>query len=214
MCSRLCWAVDCASAAEDLQYGCQPSRFQSMWVWDGVYSVLGCRICTGNELGISSTHPKPSRTSTHPSSSSPKVAQKSLRAKNKNSIALQAGCTHSSARALIAASSHPVKPSQHPRHRYFAVLQASHHASTKTTSTALVHPCTLSSAHTGEHRKTTEYRKTTVDAPASGHFGPAARQGLGLRAQARQGLRRRPPQRHGHGPGRENCGARCGRSQR
>ena len=132
--------------------------------------------------------------------------------KKQGSIAF-AGCTHSSARALISASSLPVNALQHPRHRYFAVLQAARHASTKTTSTALVHPCTLSSAHTGEHRKTTEYRKTTVDAPPCRNPRPTKSKSVGLRAQARQGLRRRPPQRHGHGPGWENCGARCGRSQ-
>ena len=134
--------------------------------------------------------------------------------KKKCCLQLHTACTHSSSRALISASLLLVNASQDPRHRYFAVEQAAHHDSTTEASPARVHLGTSPSPRSREDNKTTsEHSKTTVDAPASRHVRTAARQGLGLRAQAREGFWRRPPQRHGHGPGWENCGARCGRSK-
>ena len=112
------------------------------------------------------------------------------------------------------ASLQPQSSEYSSEHKPRKALQAARHASTKTTSTALVHlgpsPSPYARKDNDRSRKDNE---TTVDAATRRDPGPAARQGLGLRAQARQGLRRRPPQRHGHGPGWENCGARCGRSQ-
>ena len=112
-------------------------------------------------------------------------------------------------------------PSLQPRsgeysseHKPRKALQAARHASTKTTSTAIVHLGTRPSprARTDNDRSRKD-NETTVDAPASGHVGPTKSKSVRLRAQAREGFWRRPPQRHGHGPGWENCGARCGRSQ-
>ena len=132
------------------------------------------------------------------------------------------GCTHSSSRGLISASLLLVNASQDPRHRYFAVQQVAavvvarrpsskqskhYHASTKTTSPTLRHPARRPGARARADATAADHAPTRRDP------GPAARQGIRLRAQAREGLRRRPPQRHGHGPGWENCGARCGRSQ-
>ena len=84
----------------------------------------------------------------------------------------------------------------------------SHHASTKTTSPALRHPARRPGARARADATETVFTITCSN------VRPTKSKSVRLRAQARQGLRRRPPRRHGHGPGWEDRGARCGRSQR
>ena len=160
---------------------------------------------------------KSSRASTHPSSSSPTVAQASLRVLTrykKTGLGLQACGVLNVAARLNYDLSQPQSSAYSSKHKPRTALQVSYHASTKTTSTARVHLGTSPSpcARTDNDRSRKD-NETTDDAPASGHVRPTKSKSVGLRAQAREGFWRRPPQRHGHGPGWENCGARCGRSK-
>ena len=165
-------AVDCASD-DDLQYGCQPSRFQSMWVW----------MCL-QRAWVPHLHPRQAAKSPPKPSFDPSVFQLpgawALRvlSRRKNWLALQAGCAHRPR----------AQPSQ--LHRYqdrIATLGIDISLCCKRRAmprprrrALLLFTCTLSSAHASEHRKTTEYRKTAVDAPTRRHVRPAARRGLGL----------------------------------
>ena len=172
-------------------------------------ACLGACICSRQCLA-SRRLVQDARTLIHLSSSPPTVAQASLRVLTrykKTGLGLQACGVLNVAARLNYDLSQPQSSAYSSKHKPRTALQVSYHASTKTTSTALVHLGTSPSPRAREDNE------TTVDAIERSNVRPTKSKSVGLRAQAREGFWRRPPQRHGHGPGWENCGARCGRSK-